>query len=158
VFRSRRALLVLGAQALVIFRTLRVAAVALLPDAVPLALTFGSLGLGGIPLDAAMVVVGCLALGIAVDDTIHLLAGFTEHPLHRGDARAALEDTLRCVLPPTRLAPTAICVGFGVLGLSGFALTRDFGLLTAASVGVALLTNSTRRPAFLLGSPVSPHV
>ncbi|HKA15054.1 MAG TPA: MMPL family transporter [Myxococcota bacterium] len=144
-------LLVVGALALVIFRALRVAAIAILPDAVPLAITFGFMGLAGIPLDAATVVVGCLALGIAVDDTIHLLAGFTEHPQHRKDPRLALEDTLRRVLPPTLLTTLAIAIGFGVLGLSGFALTRNFGLLTAATVGVALLTNLTLLPALLLG-------
>jgi hypothetical protein len=143
-------LLVVGTLAFVIFRALRVAAVAILPDAVPLALTFGFMGLAGIPLDAATVVVGCLALGIAVDDTIHLLAGFTEHPRHREDPRAALEDTFRRVLPPTLLTTIAIAIGFGVLGLSGFALTRNFGLLTAASVLVALLTNLTLLPALLL--------
>ena len=144
-------LLVVGTLAFVIFRALRVAAVAILPDAVPLALTFGFMGLAGIPLDAATVVVGCLALGIAVDDTIHLLAGFTEHPRHRADPRAALEDTFRRVLPPTLLTTIAIALGFGVLGLSRFALTRNFGLLTAASVLVALLTNLTLLPALLLG-------
>ena len=111
-------LLVVGALAFVIFRALRVAAVAILPDAVPLVLTFGFMGLAGIPLDAATVVVGCLALGIAVDDTIHLLAGFTEHPRHREDPRAALEDTFRRVLPPMLLTTLAIAIGFGVLGLS----------------------------------------
>ncbi len=143
-------LLVVGALAFVIFRALRVAAVAILPDAVPLVLTFGLMGLAGIPLDAATVVVGCLALGIAVDDTIHMLAGFTEHPRHREDPRAALEDTFRRVLPPMLLTTLAIAIGFGVLGLSGFALTRNFGLLTAASVLVALFTNLTLLPALLL--------
>jgi len=97
------------------------------------------------------VVVGCLALGIAVDDTIHLLAGFTEHPLHRKDPRVALEDTFRRVLPPTLLTTTAISIGFGVVGLSGFGMIRNFGLLTAASVAAALLTNLTLLPALLLG-------
>jgi predicted RND superfamily exporter protein len=144
-------LLVVGGLAFVIFRALRVAAVAILPDAVPLAITFGFMGLVGIPLDAATVVVGCLALGIAVDDTIHLLAGFTEHPRHREDPRAALEDTLRRVLPPTLLTTLAISIGFGVVGLSRFGMIRNFGLLTAASVLVALVTNLTLLPALLLG-------
>jgi predicted RND superfamily exporter protein len=151
-------LLVVGALAFVIFRALRVAALALLPDAVPLALTFGFMGLAGIPLDAATVVVGCLALGIAVDDTIHLLAGFTEHPLHRKDPRTALEDTFRRVLPPTLLTTTAICIGFGVVGLSRFGMIRNFGLLTAASVAVALLTNLTLLPALLLGRRVAARM
>jgi predicted RND superfamily exporter protein len=150
-------LLVVGALAFAIFRALRVAAVAILPDVVPLALTFGFMGLAGIPLDAATVVVGCLALGIAVDDTIHLLAGFTEHPRHREDPRAALEDTFRRVLAPMLLTTIAIAIGFGVLGLSGFALTRNFGLLTAASVLVALLTNLTLLPALLLGNGLRAH-
>jgi uncharacterized protein len=144
-------LLVVGALAFAIFRTLRVAALAMIPDAVPLVMTFGFMGLAGIALDAATVVVGCLALGIAVDDTIHLLAGFTEHPLHRKDPRAALEDTFRRVLPPTLLTTTAISIGFGVVGLSGFGMIRNFGLLTAASVVAALLTNLTLLPALLLG-------
>jgi hypothetical protein len=146
-------LLVVGGLAFAIFRTLRVAALAMIPDAVPLVLTFGFMGLAGIALDAATVVVGCLALGIAVDDTIHLLAGFTEHPLHRKDPRVALEDTFRRVLPPTLLTTTAISIGFGVVGLSGFGMIRNFGLLTAASVIAALLTNLTLLPALLLGSP-----
>jgi predicted RND superfamily exporter protein len=145
-------LLVVGGLAFVIFRSLRVAALAMVPDAVPLVLTFGFMGVAGIALDAATVVVGCLALGIAVDDTIHLLAGFTEHPDHRSDPRRALEDTFRRVLPPTLLTTTAICIGFGVVGLSGFGMIRNFGLLTAASVGAALLTNLTLLPALLLGS------
>jgi len=144
-------LLVVGGLAFAIFRTLRVAALAMIPDAVPLVLTFGFMGLAGVALDAATVVVGCLALGIAVDDTIHLLAGFTEHPLHRKDPRAALEDTFRRVLPPTLLTTTAISIGFGVVGLSGFGMIRNFGLLTAASVVAALLTNLTLLPALLLG-------
>src|SRR6185436_14689721 len=106
----------------------------------------------GIALDAATVVVGCLALGIAVDDTIHLLAGFTEHPRHRDDPRLALEDTFRRVLPPTLLTTFAISIGFGVLGLSQFGMIRNFGLLTAACVGAALLTNLTLLPALLLGA------
>jgi predicted RND superfamily exporter protein len=146
-------LLVVGALALVIFRALRVAAVAILPDVVPLAMTFGFMGLAGIPLDAATVVVGCLALGIAVDDTIHLLAGFTAHPDHRANPRRAVEDTMRRVLPPTLLTTIAISIGFGVVGLSQFGMIRNFGLLTAASVGAALLTNLTLLPALLLGSP-----
>jgi predicted RND superfamily exporter protein len=143
--------LVVGALAFAIFRSLRVAALAMIPDVVPLVLTFGFMGLVGIALDAATVVVGCLALGIAVDDTIHLLAGFTAHPLHRKDPRLALEDTFRRVLPPTLLTTAAISIGFGVVGLSGFGMIRNFGLLTAASVAAALLTNLTLLPALLLG-------
>jgi predicted RND superfamily exporter protein len=143
-------LLVIGALALVIFRALRIAAIAMVPDAVPLVLMFGFMGLAGIPLDAATVVVGCLALGIAVDDTIHLLAGFTEHKSHRDDPRLALTDTFRQVLPPMLLTTLVIAIGFGVLGLSEFAVTRNFGLLTAATVGVALLADLTLLPALLL--------
>ena len=143
--------LVIGALALLIFRRPQIALLAQVPDAVPLVLTFGFMGLAGIPLDAATVVVGCLALGIAVDDTIHLLAGFTEHKSHREDPRLALTDTFRNVLPPMLLTTIAIAIGFGVLGLSEFAVTRNFGLLTAATVGVALLADLTLLPALLLG-------
>jgi predicted RND superfamily exporter protein len=150
-------LLVIGGLALLIFRSRRVAAIAMIPDAVPLALTFGFMGLAGIPLDAATVLVGCLALGIAVDDTVHVLSGFVEHPRHRDDPRQALADTFRRVLPPMLLTTIAIAIGFGVLGLSDFAVTRNFGLLTAATVVVALLADLTLLPALLLGNAINPR-
>jgi hypothetical protein len=143
-------LAVIAVLALVIFRSRRIAALALVPNAAPLLLCFGGMGLAGIPLDAATVVVGCLALGIAVDDTIHLLVGFTQHPLHRDDPAGALVDTFRRMLPPVVLTTAAIAIGFGVLGLSGFAITANLGLLTAGAVLVALLADVTLLPVVLM--------
>jgi uncharacterized protein len=142
--------LVIGALALLIFRSPKIALLAQVPDAVPIVIAFGFMGLAAIPLDAATVVVGCLALGISVDDTIHLLSGYMEHKNRRDDPRAAVTDTFRHVLPPMLLTTLSISIGFGVLGLSGFAVTRNFGLLTAATVGVALLAVLTLLPALLL--------
>jgi uncharacterized protein len=143
-------LMVIAGLAAVIFRSLRVALLAMIPNVSPLLLTFGAMGFAGIPIDAATVVVGCLALGIAVDDTIHLLTTFVAHPQHRSDPPAALRDTLQGMLPAVLLTTIAVAIGFGVVGLSEFAVTRNFGLLTAATVVVALLADVTLLPALLL--------
>ncbi len=143
-------LAVIALLALAIFRSARIALLALIPNAAPLLLCFGAMGLAGIPLDAATVVVGCLALGIAVDDTVHLLTWFTAHPRHREDPAAALIETFRRMLAPVMLTTLAVAAGFGAIGLSEFAITRNFGLLTAATVCVALLADTTLLPALLL--------
>jgi len=143
-------LLVIGGLATVIFRSLRIALLAMIPNVSPLLLTFGAMGFAGIPIDAATVVVGCLALGIAVDDTIHLLATFVAQPRHREEPALALGDTFHEMLPAVMLTTIAIAIGFGVVGMSEFAVTRNFGLLTAATVVVALLADVTLLPALLL--------
>ena len=62
----------------VLFSSLRVGALALIPNALPVAAYFGLLGLTGITLNATTGLVACMVLGIAVDDTIHFLVRFNE--------------------------------------------------------------------------------
>ena len=108
----------------------RLAVLALLPNLVPLLLLFATMGLLGVPLDAGTVLLGCLALGIAVDDTIHLITAF-----RRSLARSATEALslgFERALPALTLTTIAIAVGFSVLVLSDFTLIRNLGALMGA--------------------------
>lgn len=110
----------------------RLALLALIPNAVPLVLLFGTMGLLGIPLDAATVLIGCIALGIAVDDTIHLVTAF-EHERTNGEPpERALELAFARTLPAITLSTAAIALGFAALAASEFTLVRNLGVLTSA--------------------------
>ena len=147
------ALAVISCVLFAIFRWPRLAFVTLVPNAIPLALIFGSLGLFGIPLDAGTVLIGVLALGVAVDDTIHLATGFYaairagEYPL------AALRTTFVAVLPPIAATSAMIATSFFVLGFSEFTITRNLGLLTGSIMLLCLLADVTLLPALLLRLP-----
>jgi predicted RND superfamily exporter protein len=136
---------------LAIFRWPRLSLIALAPNAIPVAMAFGTMGLLRIPLDAGTVVLGNLALGIAVDDTIHLVAGFHRERESGAPTREALVEAFRGVLPAVVFTTLAVALGFLVLGVSNFTVTRHLGLLTAGIMVLCLLADLLLLPALLLG-------
>jgi predicted RND superfamily exporter protein len=147
------ALTVVGLLLLSILRWPALAAVALLPNALPVGMAFGAMGLLGIPLDAGTVLVGSLALGIAVDDTVHLAVGFSEG-VERGESGGdALRGTLARILPPLVYTTAAVTLGFLALGISGFLMIRNLGLVTAAVMVLCLAADLLLLPGLLLKLP-----
>ena len=94
--------------------------------------------------------IGSLALGIAVDDTIHLVNGFHDRFSDGADPEMALSQSLAHVLHPVVLTTIAISLGFGLIGFSEFVLTRNVGLLLAGVTVVCLLADLLLLPALLL--------
>jgi predicted RND superfamily exporter protein len=144
------ALVVIMAVLLAIFRSLRLALVALVPNAIPLTMVFGLMGFLQVPLDAGTVLVGSLALGVAVDDTIHLTSRFYERVEEGASSLEALGEAMSGVLTALVFTTVMISVAFVVLGFSEFTFTRNLGLLTAAIMGLCLLADATLLPALLL--------
>ena len=144
------ALLVISGVLLLIFRSPRLALLALIPNAIPLGLIFGTLGGFGIPLDAGTALIGCLALGVAVDDTIHIVAGFHERTQSGSSARAALDETFAEVLPAIASTTAMIAGAFLVLGFSEFSITRNLGLVTSGIMVLCFVADTTLLPALLL--------
>lgn len=124
------ALLTIGAVLLLVLRVPRSALVALVPNAVPLAITFGLMGLLGVPLDAATVCLGSLALGIAVDDTIHVMTGYTDLRSAGEKPLMALDRCMEQVLPALVFTTASVITGFAVLSLSQFTLIRNLARIS----------------------------
>jgi predicted RND superfamily exporter protein len=129
--------------------SLRASMLALVPNILPLVMTFGCMGFLDIPLDAATVCVACIALGIAVDDTIHIAVGYREELARQRERREALNAVMSRVLFPLIVTTLAIVSGFFVLGLSEFTLIRNFGLVTGSVVALCLIADLTVLPVLL---------
>ena len=139
-----------------VFRSAWPTFAALVPNAAPMVVFYGFMGLAGLPLDAATVCIGSVALGIAVDDTIHLATGYRDERARGHPPREALDATLARVLPAVIPTTVSIAVGFAVLGASDFTLIRNFGLVTAALMVVCLLADLTLlAPLLARGEPRS---
>lgn len=131
----------------VAFRSLRLAFLALLPNVLPVAAYFGALGATGIPLNNATALLGCVVLGIAIDDTLHLVVRHRSHAL-RGEApeqaaSAALADVGR----PVTWTTMALCLGLLVLTTSELVTQAQFGALGAATLLFAWAVDLTVTPA-----------
>ncbi|NNL65618.1 MAG: MMPL family transporter, partial [Myxococcales bacterium] len=145
------AIAAIGAILLLVFRSLPIAGIALVPNLASLGVIYGLMGLLGVPLDAGTVCMGTLALGIAVDDTIHVVDRYRRGRAAGAGARAALADTYHHVLPALIYTSVAIALGFLALALSEFLLTRNLGLVTSVVVVICLVADTTLLPAVLLG-------
>ncbi|MFQ5519684.1 MAG: RND family transporter, partial [Mariprofundus sp.] len=73
-----------------LFRSFKVALIAIIPNIIPVVLVLGLLGGLGIPLDIMTITIAAIAVGIAVDDTIHYVHRYHEEWLKDGDYRAAM--------------------------------------------------------------------
>ena len=81
-----------GAGALILvlmFLSWRTAGIALIPNVLPVAFYFGALGLTGVTLNFATSLIAPMALGIAIDDTIHYFSRFTQDAKGMADERRA---------------------------------------------------------------------
>jgi hypothetical protein len=132
------------------FRSLRLAAIALVVNVVPIALGAALMGFAGIRLDVATVMVASIALGIIDDDTVHLISTWQRAAARTGDPVRALEHAFDVAGRAIAVTSLILVCGFGALTLSGFQPTAHFGLLVCAAVAAALLADLLILPAALL--------
>jgi predicted RND superfamily exporter protein len=134
---------------LLLFRKLAVTVIAMAPTFATIVITFGLLGWSGAALDAGTVFVGTLAVGVTVDETVHMVNAYTRAALNSPDSGGALEASLRKILPPLLMTTSALSAGFLVLGVSSFAFTRQLGLATGIAMLLCAFANATLLPSLL---------
>jgi hypothetical protein len=136
------AVILVGAVMMVGLRSVPLALMAAIPNLTPLVLCAGALGWMGVPLSMSTSVVGCLALGLAVDDTAHVMGH-----LKRSES---LETVYRGVGPAVLLTTLALGIGFSALTLSEFQTVRALGIATTATLVVALAADVLLLPSLLV--------
>ncbi|MCO5170564.1 MAG: MMPL family transporter [Planctomycetes bacterium] len=130
-------------------RSLRLGALSTIPNVVPIVALIGAMGLLGIPFNSFNSMVASIALGIAVDDTIHVLLGYKRFSADR-PLDAAVHETIAHEGMAVTSTSLVLAAGFSVLLLASFAPTAQFGLLTVVAIGAALLGDLVLTPALLL--------
>ncbi|QDT07829.1 MMPL family protein [Rubripirellula lacrimiformis] len=126
-------------------------AVAMIPNVFPVLTIFGLMCHMGIEIDIGTMMTASVAMGVAVDDTIHFLSWFRDN-LDRGLTRVeALIETYRRVGPA--MTQTTIVGGLGlfVFALSTFTPTQRFGTLMLVMLAAALIGDLVMLPALLAG-------
>lgn len=124
------------------------AALAMLPTLLAVALVLGLMGWLGIKLDLATALVASVALGLSVDDTFHCLLQF--HRYRRSEPfRPSLFASYQVTGPGVLLSSSAVAVGFLALRLSEFAPFSNFGAMVAIATAGSTLGNILLLPALL---------
>jgi len=133
-----------------LFRSLRIGLISMFPNVLPLLAGVALMGLMGVMLRVSSGIIFSVALGIAVDDSIHFLARMRAE---RRDGYGVREAAMRTAATAgTAITWTSILfvVGFSVVATSHFRGIYEFGLVVAVTLVAAWLANLTLLPAMLV--------
>ena len=134
-----------------LFTSIRMVIVSMIPNLIPMVVTAGIMGWFGIPLKPSTLLIFSIALGITVDNTIHFLARYRQELKYK---RWDLKDCVAISVQETGLSiiytSVILFFGFIVFVFSDFGGTQALGYLSAITYFVALFTNLVLLPCLLL--------
>ncbi len=128
---------------------LRVGLVSMLPNLTPIILTLGLMGWLGLPLDLFTMLIGSIAIGLAVDDTIHFMHNYRRYHHDTGDVREAVRRTLLTTGRAMLVTTVVLSIGFFIFSFSTLSNLVNFGLLTGFTIIAALLADFFLAPALM---------
>ncbi len=139
-----------------VFRSLRMGLLSFLPTVLPLALTLGLMPLYGYELNTSTVVVFTISIGMAVDNTIHLLAAFRRARREGADPGEAIRRTYRRAGAAVVASNLLLIGGFAILFSSDFEPVFRVAALTTTTIGAAMLAAVLVLPPLLAlwGRPI----
>jgi predicted RND superfamily exporter protein/CRP-like cAMP-binding protein len=135
----------------ILFSSARMGFIGLIPNILPVLLFFGLLGLTGVPLSAVTGLISCVVLGIAVDDTIHLMTRFNIEARERADEKEGALIALCSVARAVTITTVGLCLGFLVFTTGDLRNQTEFGALAALVLAFAWLIDVTFTPALCSG-------
>ncbi len=146
-----------------LFRSVRLAALAMIPNTLPILVVLGTMGWLGLHLETLSAMVFSIGLGIAVDDTIHYLARYCSEVRAGRSPEEAVRITTERTGRAIVYTSLVLLIGFGVLFTSAFPPNRSFAVLAGGVIASALAADLWLLPALLLlfrprvpGAPARP--
>ena len=136
---------------LILFRSLRMILISILPGLIPIVITAGIMGFYGIPLKPSTILIFSIAFGIASDGTMYFLTKYRQELKNQS---FSISRTVSKSISETGISMIYTTVilfcGFGIFVVSGFGGTQALGILISITLLLALFSNLIFLPALLL--------
>ena len=132
-----------------LFSSIKAGVLSLIPNLLPIILLFGIMGLSGISLNPGTSMVAVIAIGIAVDDTIHFMARYYSEMRRLKNRDQAIETSIHHEIRPITATSLGLALGFGTLMLSNLLPLVHFGFLAASVMMFALMADLLITPIIL---------
>lgn len=143
------AALVITGMMVLLIGNLRIGLVSMIPNLMPIILTLGLMGWLGLPLDLFTMLIGSIAIGLAVDDTIHFMHNYRRYHHDTGDVAEAVRRTLLTTGQAMFTTTVVLATGFFLYLFADLSNLKNFGLLTATTIVLALLADFFLAPALM---------
>ena len=129
--------------------SIKVGALAMAPNIIPILLCLGVMSALDIPIDGFTMLIGGVAIGLVVDDTIHFIHHFKRNLDESGSVETAVANTLQTTGRAMLFTSTILVCGFLAFTLSSMQNLVYFGALTALAITLALLADVLMMPALV---------
>ena len=126
---------------LIFIKSLKTTLLVLIPNILPLAILAIFMSLLNIPLDVTTAMITPIMLGIAMDDTIHLVYKYRRSKSIQGSPEKRMNNAMEYTGNALVSTTIALVGGFLIISSSAVPSVRDFGLLCAITVAIALITD-----------------
>jgi uncharacterized protein len=141
--------IIIGVIHSILFMSMKAGFLSLVPNVVPVLYGFGFMGLLDIPLSTGTAMVATVAIGIAVDDTVHNMVTYSRQLNLHHDQRTAVIRTLAIQGRPIIFISIALAAGFGVLAFSQFVPTVHLAIVSAFVMIAAMLSELVLAPILM---------
>jgi len=135
---------------MLILGSVRIGLLSMLPNLAPIIMGLLVMYLADIPLDMFTLLIGSIAIGLAVDDTIHFMHNFKRYYLESGDSAKAIEQTFFTTGKAMVITTLVLALGFYAYLAAYMISVQNFGLLTGSVIIFALLSDLLLAPALMV--------
>ncbi|NNG01237.1 MAG: MMPL family transporter [Desulfobacteraceae bacterium] len=129
--------------------SLRTGLAGMIPNFFPVLVVLGMMGYAGIPISIFTVLLGGIALGLAVDDTVHFLHNFRRNFDRNRNVAASVAETIESTGRALLFTTMSLSIGFLAFLTADMNVLRSFGMLTGLTMVIALLSDLTIIPALM---------
>ncbi|MCP3951934.1 MAG: MMPL family transporter, partial [Desulfobacterales bacterium] len=128
----------------------KIGLLSMISNLLPIFMTIGLMGLFSIKIDMSTIMIGSIAIGIVVDDTLHFMYNFRKYFEDSGDASLAIRKTMLGTGRALLLTSLILSSGFFILITASLSLLVVFGFLTGLTIIFALLADFFVNPALMV--------
>ena len=128
----------------------RLGAMSMIPNLAPIIVGMLVMYVADIPLDMFTMLIGSIAIGLAVDDTIHFMHNFKRYYLESKDAQLAMEQTFFTTGKAMVITTLVLSLGFYAYIAANMISVQNFGILTGSVIIFALLSDLFLAPALMV--------
>jgi len=143
------ALLAITCLMILIIGRLKIGLISMAPNLLPIALAMGLMGWMGMPFDFSNMLVGSVAIGLVVDDTIHFLHNLRRSFDRLGDVKASIQETLHSAGRAIFITSMVLASGLAIALTADLNSTANFGIITASTIILALIADFFLIPALM---------
>ena len=133
-----------------ILGSVRLGLISMIPNLAPIIMGLSLMYIFHIPLDMFTLLIGSIAIGLAVDDTIHFLHNFRRYYHESGDAKKAVENTFYTTGKAMVITTIVLSLGFFSYMFGTMQSVQNFGFLTGSVILLALLADLFLAPALMV--------